>query len=254
MTGKSPRPYGRGEYGNPTEAKFMIEARPFAALGKFRNDWLESYFHFSFAEYHDPRRMGVGSLRVWNDDTIKPGTGFDMHPHRDMEIITCMRSGAITHEDNAGNRGRTGAGEVQVMSAGTGIVHSEFNLETGDTTLVQIWIVPAETGVSPHWETRAFPQVEAAGSLCVLASGRANDDGALPIHQDAAVIATALTAGQRVSHGLAAGRFAYLVPTVGAVTVNGVRIDTRDGAAIADETQIVIEALEDAEIVLVDTV
>jgi redox-sensitive bicupin YhaK (pirin superfamily) len=232
----------------------MIEARPFAALGHFRNEWLESRFHFSFAEYHDPERMGVGSLRVWNDDTIKPGTGFDMHPHRDMEIITCVRSGAITHEDSAANRGRTAAGEVQVMSAGTGIVHSEFNLEPGDTTMFQIWIVPAETGIAPHWETRTVPQIGAAGSLCVLASGRANDDGALPIHQDAAVIAAVLKAGQSISHGSAGGRFAYLVPTVGAVTVNGVRIDTRDGAAIADETRIVIEALEDSEIVLVDTV
>lgn len=232
----------------------MIEARPFAALGHFRNEWLESRFHFSFAEYHDPERMGIGSLRVWNDDTIKPGTGFDSHPHRDMEIITCVRSGAITHEDSAGNRGRTAAGEVQVMSAGTGIVHSEFNLEPGDTTLFQIWIVPAETGIAPHWETGTFPQIGAAGTLCVLASGRAGDEGALSIHQDAAVIAAVLKAGQRVSHGSAGGRYAYLVPTVGMVTVNGVRIDTRDGVAIADEAPIVIEALEDSEIVLVDTV
>lgn len=230
----------------------MIEKRPFAALGSFRNEWLESRFHFSFAEYHDPERMGFGSLRVWNDDIIKPGTGFGMHPHRDMEIITCVRTGAITHEDSLGNRGRTAAGEVQVMTAGTGITHSEYNLESEDTTLFQIWIVPAETGHPPHWATRTLPARDAAGRLRVLASGRAGDEGALPLHQDAAVLAATLKAGQRVTHGFATGRRAYLVPTTGTVAINGVRIGPRDGAAITDEAEIIIEAPEDSEIVLVD--
>ena len=130
----------------------MIEITPFDRLGKFRNEWLDSTHHFSFGSYHDPARMGFGHLRVWNDDVIKAGTGFDFHPHRDMEIITYVRSGAITHRDSLGNLGRTGAGDVQVMSAGTGIVHAEFNLEDEDTTLFQIWVQPNRRGLAPRWD------------------------------------------------------------------------------------------------------
>ena len=165
----------------------MIEVRPFAGLGAFRNEWLDSHFHFSFAEYHDPERMGFGGLRVWNDDQIAPGTGFDPHPHRDMEIITYVRQGAITHRDSLGNEGRTEAGDVQVMHAGTGIVHAEYNRDDQPTTLFQIWIQPNRRGVAPGWETREFPKN--GGGFSVLASGRSGDagSGALPLYADAAI-------------------------------------------------------------------
>ena len=151
----------------------MIEVRPFEKLGRFENGWLRARYHFSFAGYHDPARRGVGPLLVWNDDNIRAGTGFERHGHRDMEIITYVRRGAITHEDHLGNRGRTEAGDVQVMSAGTGILHAEFNEEDEDTELFQIWIAPSQEGVTPRWEQRRFPQTERGGSLVALASGRA---------------------------------------------------------------------------------
>ncbi len=231
----------------------MIEVRAHGTLGYHKRDWLESRFHFSFAEYHDPARMGFGPLRVWNDDIIQPGTGFPMHPHRDMEIITYVRHGAITHEDSLGNRGRTEAGDVQVMSAGSGIVHSEYNRETESvTTLFQIWIEPATKDLEPGWQTRAFPQETRGGELTVLASGRTGDEGALPIHQDAALLGAMLRPDQEVVHRLGAGRRAYLVPAGGAIRVNGIDVAERDGVAVWDETRITIEAREASEIMLFD--
>ena len=232
----------------------MIEVRPRKDLGTFRNDWLESRFHFSFAAYHDPARMNWGALRVWNDDRVKAGNGFGMHPHRDMEIVTYVRSGAITHTDSLGNCGRTEAGDVQVMSAGTGITHAEHNLEDADTTLFQIWILPDARGHAPGWATRRFPKGADDGRLVVLASGRATDrgSGALPIHQDAAVLGATLRAGETVRHPLGPGRKAYLVPADGRVTVNGTALGPGDGAAIADESALAIIADSAAEIVLVD--
>ena len=166
----------------------MIERRPFATLGRFQNDWLNARHHFSFASYYDPARMSVGKLRVWNDDQIQAGTGFDPHPHRDMEIITYVREGAITHEDSLGNRGRTEAGDVQVMSAGTGIRHAEYNVEDEPTELFQIWIEPARRGVAPRWDAKPFPKGDRAGRWVTLASGRPDGGDALTIHQDAAVL------------------------------------------------------------------
>jgi len=231
----------------------MIERRTFDSLGGARFGWLDARHHFSFGHYHDRTRMGWGPLRVWNDDTIAPRTGFDPHPHRDMEIITYVRTGAITHQDHLGNEGRTEAGDVQVMSAGTGIVHAEYNREPGDTRIFQIWIMPNRTGVPPRWEARQFPKGDAAGRLVVLASGRDQDrdSGALAIHQDAALLGATLPAGTVVSHELGR-RLAYLVPARGRVRVNGVEINARDGAAIRDEPDLTIEALEDAEILLAD--
>lgn len=229
----------------------MIDVRPFASLGRFQNDWLNARYHFSFGHYHNPARMGLGALRVWNDDEIAAGKGFDPHPHRDMEIITYVRSGAITHVDNLGNEGRTEAGDVQVMHAGRGIVHGEFNRESEATRIFQIWLMPNRTGVQPGWEARQFP---AAGSgLQVLASGDGRD-GALPLHADGAVLAGRLQAGETVRHVLAPGRVAYLVAAEGRLRVNGVDVGTRDGVAVADEAELVIEATEAAEIVLVETV
>ncbi len=230
----------------------MIDVRSFDSLGRADIDWLKAHHHFSFGHYHDPRRMGFGALRVWNDDTIQAGTGFDPHPHRDMEIITYVRKGAITHRDRLGNEGRTEAGDVQVMSAGTGIVHAEYNLEDDTTQIFQIWILPSGTGHEPRWEARQFPQDDRAGELVVLASGRAGDDGALRINQDAAVLGATVKAGQAVMHALGAGRKAYLVASTGSITVNGVPAKARDGVAVADEATVEIHAVEDAEIVLVD--
>ncbi len=229
-----------------------IELRPFDKLGRFQNDWLNSRFHFSFAEYHDPERMGVSVLRVWNDDIIRPGTGFDSHPHRDMEIITYVRQGAITHRDNLGNTGRTVAGDVQVMSAGTGIVHSEHNLEDEDTLIFQIWIMTNAQGHPPRWDTRAFPKNDHAGELAPLASGQDGVAGALLIHQDATVHGATLSAGTGVTHRFGACRGGYLVAAAGAVEINGVRVNARDGAVISGEEALEIKALEDSEILLAD--
>ncbi|HQT59711.1 MAG TPA: pirin family protein [Acidiphilium sp.] len=232
----------------------MIDIRPFATLGSFRNDWLNARHHFSFGGYHEPARMGWGALRVWNDDEVAPQAGFDPHPHRDMEIITFIRQGAITHQDNLGNRGVTRAGDVQVMHAGTGIVHAEYNLEAEPTRLFQIWVLPDRRGVEPGWATRAFPRSTGAG-LTVLAGGREGDAerGALPLHADAAVLAARMAPGERINQPIAPGRAAYLVPASGSFTVNGHAAATRDGVAVQGEREIVITADADgAELVLVD--
>ena len=232
----------------------MIDVQPFAQLGRFRNDWLNARYHFSFGGYRDAKRMGVGGLRVWNDDEIAPGTGFDPHPHKEMEIITYVREGAITHRDNLGNEGRTEAGDVQVMHAGTGIVHAEYNKETKPTRLFQIWIEPGMRGVAPGWGARTFPK-SVEGALVPLADGRAGADGsALPLHADAALFAGTLRRGQTVHQTLDAGRVFYLVPASGAVTVNGVAVGTRDGATITGVEDVAITATADAEVVLVDVV
>ena len=230
----------------------MIEVTPFESLGRLDIDWLSARYHFSFANYHDPARTGLGPLLVWNDDTIQPGTGFDPHGHRDMEIITYVRSGAISHRDHLGNEGRTVAGDVQVMSAGTGIRHAEYNLEDEITQIFQIWIEPDETRLEPRWATRRFPKAERAADLVALASGRAGDDGALRIHQDAAILGAALTPGQSVTHPIGEGRRAYLVPATGRIEVNGVAAKARDGVAIVGEDKLTITALEDSDILLVD--
>jgi len=231
----------------------MITAIPFESLGGLDIDWLSARHHFSFGHYHDPARMGCGVLRVWNDDTIQPGTGFDPHPHRDLEIITYVREGAITHIDRLGNQGRTEAGDVQVMHAGTGIVHAEYNREPDITRIFQIWIEPDGVGHAPGWETKAFP-TRATGAFTVLASGRGGDSGsgALPIHQDAAVLGAKIDVGSSVSHALGAGRRAYLVVSKGSVAVNGVVLGERDGASIHEEEAVVITAEADSEVILVD--
>jgi hypothetical protein len=231
----------------------MIERRPAGGLGRFRNDWLNARYHFSFAAWHDPSRMGWGELRVWNDDEIAPNTGFPPHGHADMEIITYVRQGAITHQDSLGNRGRTAAGDVQVMSAGSGIRHAEMNDEGETTTLFQIWIMPDSRGGAPSWGARAFPKGDRAGGFVTLASGRAGDGDALPIRADARVLGASLRAGDEASYELDPRRHAYLATAAGEVEVNGVHLEPRDGAAILGEAALTIRALSDAEVVLVDT-
>ncbi|MGD0640323.1 MAG: pirin family protein [Roseiarcus sp.] len=229
----------------------MIERRPFAALGGADHGWLKAKHHFSFAEYYDPQRMSWGDLRVWNDDEIAAGTGFPPHPHADMEIITYVRDGAITHKDSMGNTGRTAAGDVQVMSAGSGVRHSEYNLEDEATRIFQIWILPTQHGGKPSWGARPFPKAERSGRFVTLASGSA-EDGALPIRADARVMGATLKAGERVALDLDPKRHVYLVPAKGAIEVDGVRIEARDGAAITGQSAVTIVGVEDAEVVLVD--
>ncbi len=230
----------------------MIDVRKFSSLGAADHGWLDAHHHFSFSSYHDPSRMNWGALRVWNDDRIAPNSGFPPHPHANMEIITYVREGAITHQDSLGNHGRTEAGDVQVMSAGSGIRHAEYNLEPGPTTLFQIWIEPDQAGGAPSWGARPFPKGDRAGRFVTLASGMEGDDEALPIRTNGRVVAATLKAGETVDYLLAAGRYGYLVPATGRVEVNGVALMARDGAAIRDEPRLVVTALEDSELVLVD--
>ncbi|MDB5816312.1 MAG: putative Pirin family protein [Rhodocyclales bacterium] len=230
----------------------MIERRPFAELGGADHGWLKAKHHFSFAEYYDPAHMSHGALRVWNDDEIAPGTGFPPHGHANMEIITYVREGAISHQDNQGNSGRTEAGDVQVMSAGSGIRHAEYNREATPTKIFQIWIMPNEQGGAPTWGAKPFPKAERSGKFAVLASGFSSDEDALPIRVDARVLGVTLTAGQTVEYALGAKRQAYLVPAVGEIEANGVRVGARDGAAVSDTELLKITALENAEVILVD--
>jgi quercetin 2,3-dioxygenase len=230
----------------------MIDHRPFESLGGANHGWLDAKHHFSFADYYDPKRMGWGALRVWNDDVIAPNSGFPPHPHANMEIITYVRTGAITHQDSLGNQGRTGAGDVQVMSAGSGIRHAEFNLEAEPTTLFQIWILPTRAGGEPSWGAKPFPRGDRAGRFVTLASGVDGDEDALPIRTDGRVAGATLKAGESAEYPLGEGRHAYLVAATGRIDVNGVIAQARDGLAIRDEPVIRVTALEDAELVLVD--
>jgi redox-sensitive bicupin YhaK (pirin superfamily) len=231
----------------------MIERRPFDSLGGADHGWLKAKHHFSFASYADPKRMGWGSLRVWNDDEIAAKSGFPPHPHADMEIVTYVREGAITHEDSLGNKGRTEAGDVQVMSAGTGVRHAEYNVEGDTTRIFQIWILPEQRGGPPAWGAKPFPKADRQGRFVPLASGFDSDaEEALQIRAPARVAGATIAAGQTASYDLGAGRHAYLVPAKGVVEVNGVRLNARDGAAIKDELVLTVKALEDAEVVLVD--
>jgi redox-sensitive bicupin YhaK (pirin superfamily) len=231
----------------------MIERRPFNQLATADHGWLKARHHFSFGEHVDPARMGWGTLRVWNDDEIAANTGFPPHPHANMEIITYVREGAITHKDSLGNEGRTEAGDVQVMSAGSGIRHAEYNLESEPTRIFQIWILPTQGGGSPAWGSQPFPKSDRSGRFVTLASGFDEDEEALPIRADARVLGATLKAGESVDYALGAQRHGYLVPATGAVEVNGTRIDARDGAAIKDAEVIKITAIDDSELILVDT-
>ncbi len=230
----------------------MIEVRPFGALGHADHGWLNARHHFSFANYYDPARMGWGAIRVWNDDEIAARQGFPPHPHKDMEIITYVRTGAISHRDSLGNAGRTPGGDVQVMSAGTGIQHAEFNLEDELTTLFQIWIIPDAAGGEPGWGQRAFPKADRAGAWVTLASGKPDDADALPIRADAKVLGATLKAGESLEYKTDPARHLYLVAATGAVTVDGIPAAARDGVAITGLKRFSITAVDESELVLVD--
>lgn len=231
----------------------MIEVRPFNGLGHANHGWLDAHHHFSFADYRDPDRMGWGQIRVWNDDTIAPGTGFDPHPHNDMEIVTYVRTGAITHRDSLGNEGRTEAGDVQVMSAGTSIVHSEHNREGETTTLFQIWIRPNRAGDPPSWGQRQFPRGDRSDRWEIVASGEPDKDDALPIRTDAKVLAANLHQGHSATWATDPARHLYLVVASGRARVNGQEVEARDGVAITGEASVTVEAVSDAEVVMVDS-
>ncbi len=231
----------------------MIELRSFKSLGGANHGWLNASHHFSFANYYDAKRMGWGSLRVWNDDIIQPNTGFPPHPHKDMEIITYVREGAITHEDSLGNKGRTEAGDVQVMSAGSGIIHSEYNLESVATLIFQIWIESNQKPSTPSWGTQPFPKGERSGRFIVLASGFSEDTDALPIRANTRVLGATLNTGETLEYNFSSPeRYGYLVAAKGKININGQLFNARDGAAIHQEEKIIITALEEAELVLVD--
>jgi redox-sensitive bicupin YhaK (pirin superfamily) len=230
----------------------MIEHRPYAALGGHDLDWLQARLHVDIGGMGRPEHGAIGPLQAWNDDAFAPRSGFGMHGHRDVEILTYVRQGAVTHEDSLGNRSTIEAGDVQAMRAGSGIRHSERN--DGDTPLLlyQIWLRPRTQGGKPSWQTRRFPREARAGALTVLASGDAQDADALPIDADARLLGATLAAGSTLEYRLPPGRSAYLVTTTGRVIVNGVTLAPRDGAAVVDEAAIAIAALEDTEIVLAE--
>lgn len=228
----------------------MLDIQRYDQLGQMEIDWLHAHYHFSFANYHNPARMGLRTLRVINDDIVRAGGGFAPHGHRDMEIITYVREGAITHEDSLGNRGKTAAGDIQVMSAGSGIRHSEWNEEAIDTRLYQIWIEPRTKNATPRWEARQFPK--AHGALHLLASGRAEDarSGALWIDQDAAIWGGTLAAGQGWQQALSGA--AYLLIARGEVALAGETLQAGDGVVITELPQLALTARTDAELVLID--
>ena len=230
----------------------MIDIRPFEGLAHRDHGWLDTRYHFSFSDYMDPERMGWGRIRVWNDDKIAPRSGFPPHSHSDMEIVTFVRTGAVSHKDSMGNEGRTAAGDVQVMSAGTGVAHAEYNLEDEDTTLFQIWILPDSAGGEPDWGMREFPRGTRSGQWEILASGDPEGDEALPIRAEARILAATLSAGEKVAYEAQPWRHQYLVPTGGRIRINGAEANPRDGIAITGEEAIEVEALEDCELVMVD--
>lgn len=230
----------------------MITVYPYEALGHADHGWLNARHHFSFSRYHNPERMGFGVLRVINDDRIAAGKGFAPHPHNNMEIITYVKQGAISHKDSMNNEGKTSAGDVQVMSAGRGIQHSEFNAESIDTTLYQIWIEPNEQNVTPRWKAKEFPKEPVGDALAVLVSGQAQHAGkdALFIHQDAAIYGGKLKKGASLTQAIK--HQAYVLASAGELVVNGTPMKQGDGAEITGESSVSITASSDAEVLVID--
>jgi redox-sensitive bicupin YhaK (pirin superfamily) len=230
----------------------MIRIRKAAERGHFDHGWLDTYHTFSFSSYHDPAHMGFRALRVINEDRVAPGRGFGTHPHRDMEIVTYVLSGALEHKDSMGHGEVLRPGEFQRMSAGTGITHSEFNpSDTEPVHLYQIWLLPEKKSIEPSYEQKRFPESDRHGRLLAVATPT-GEGGLLTIHQDARISLANLPAGSRVAQNVSAGRHAWLQVLRGAVTLNGTPMDTGDGAAVSNEPALDIEAPTDAEIMLFD--
>jgi len=230
----------------------MIECRHFDDLPSEDLGWLKARRHFCSAAQDDAARIGWGCMRVWNDEEIAPNAGFELTAHANVEIIIYVREGAVTHRDSLGNEGRIEAGNVQVVSAGTGIRHAEYNLEQASARIFQIWITPASTGGSPAWGVQPCPVAERAGSFVAIASGFESDRDALPIRACARLLNARVRVGESIKYVLHERRLAYLVPSTGTVDVNGVRIHARDGAAIKHVDIVTITAIEDADVLMVD--
>jgi quercetin 2,3-dioxygenase len=229
----------------------MLQTRPSSTLDGGDFGWLKAKHHFAVSPSGNPANRPLGALVVWNDDEIAPGTGFGLHGHANMEIISYVRDGIVTHRDSIGNIGRTEAGDVQAISAGTGIRHSEHNLGTGPLRLFQIWLRPRVNGGAPYWNTRRFPKDDRANQFVVLASGLSGDSEALPIRADARVLGATLRAGAQIQYELNDFRYAYLAPARGAVEVNDFRLAVGDGIAAREEPRLTISADEDSEVILV---
>ncbi|MDG2616870.1 pirin family protein [Thermoleptolyngbya sichuanensis XZ-Cy5] len=230
----------------------MITVRPSQERGHANHGWLDSYHTFSFANYYDPGHMGFRALRVINEDRVAPGRGFGTHPHRDMEIISYVLSGSLAHKDSMGNAATIGAGEVQKITAGTGIAHSEFNpSQTEGVHFLQIWILPEEAGLTPNYEEKVFPTEAKQGQWRRIAS-RTGADGAVQINQDVELYATVLKAGEGRSLELRPGRYAWVQVAQGKISLNRVSLEAGDGAAISDETLLEVQAISDAEVLLFD--
>jgi len=230
----------------------MLQLRSKETLDHGDLGWLKARHHFVVSAGGNKANSALGPLVVWNDDEIAPGTGFGRHSHADMEIITYVRQGAVTHEDSTGNVGRTVAGDVQVMSAGTGISHSEHNRDNDPLKLFQIWLLPHQRGGTPRWDSRKFLKSDRAGRLVELASGDPRNAETLLIRADARVLGATLLAGTTLTHAPARFRHAYLAPAQGVILVNGHRVAVGDGIAAIDEPELTITAEEDAEFILVD--
>ena len=230
----------------------MITVRKSEARGHANHGWLDSYHTFSFASYYDPNYMNFRSLRVINEDVVSPGKGFGTHGHSDMEIITYVLEGALEHKDSLGTGAVIKPGEVQRMTAGTGIQHSEFNhSQTDPVHLLQIWLLPDTKGLSPSYEQRDFPLAERRGKLRLVAARDARD-GAVKVHQDVDLYAAVLGKDSRVSHALGPNRYAWVQVARGSVLLNGLTLENGDAAAVSGETEVVIDAAEDAEFLLFD--
>ena len=229
----------------------MLTHRRWESLDGAKHGWLRAKHHFAVSVDGNPAHAALGPLIIWNDDEIAVGAGFGMHGHRDVEIVTYVRQGLLGHRDTLGSEGTIHAGDVQVMSAGTGIRHAEFNRGEVPLKLFQIWLLPRESGGEPAWGTKPFPQSDRSGRFVALASGFAGDEGALPVRANARVLGAMLKAGESVRHELHPARRAYLVVASGRVEVNGEPVGPLDGVAIMKVAAVEISAREDSELVMV---
>ena len=230
----------------------MLQIRNLNSLAGNNLDWLKAKYHFALEGYNNAAHEALGSLVVLNDDEVAPGKGFRMHGHRDMEIVTYVREGLLEHTDTTGGSGQIAAGNVQAFSAGTGIRHAEYNCGSAPLKVFQMWLRPRHMGIEPRWSTKPFPKAERSNRWVALASGLPGDEDAIAIDADARVLGATITRGQSIGYEIGASRYGYLVVARGAVTVNGLRLDARDGIAAKDVSKIVVAAIDDAEVVLVD--
>jgi quercetin 2,3-dioxygenase len=230
----------------------MLQLRPRAALDGGDYGWLKARHHFAVSDLGNRDHGPVGPIVVWNDDEIAPGSGFGLHGHANMEIISYVRQGVVTHRDSLGNRGVTSAGDVQVMSAGTGVRHSEHNEGKEPLKLFQIWLRPRVSGGEPFWNSRTFPKDNRSDRWTMLASGSPDDADALPMRADARVYGTSIRSGASLPYRFAAGHCAYVAAATGSVLINGLRLEAGDGLAVTDEREITISAIDDSELILVD--